>query len=247
MFWKDFFYFSRRERQGIILLLVFIAGIFVGKWIFTPAKLPPLAGTELTEEALSQTNASPDTIERPAYTPVFNNNRQQPSRNYSTRSPLQETKKTYYEQEKAPPTRPSPQTTKFPAGTVVELNEADTVLLMRIPGIGPSFAKRITAYRKVLGGFHRIEQLQEIYGMYEELYAQIAPYFNINPENIVCIPVNKASLEQLRAHPYLNFYQAKAIVELRKKRGQLTGIEDLQLLEEFTPEDWLRISSYLAF
>ena len=245
MNWKDFFYFSRRERQGILLLLVFIAGIFAGKWIFSPAKPQPLAGPEFPEKTVTQTNDSPDISERPAYTPMYNNRRQQSLRNYS--SSQQDKKRTYYEHEKTPALRPNPQTEKFPAGTVIQLNEADTALLMRIPGIGPSFAKRITGYRKLLGGYHRIEQLQEIYGMYEELYTQIIPYFNIDSENIVCIPVNKASLEQLKAHPYINFYQAKAIVELRKKRGQLTGVEELQLLEEFTPEDWIRITPYLAF
>jgi len=247
MSWKDFFYFSRRERQGILLLLVFIAGIFAGKWIFSPAKPPPLAESEFTEEAITQTSGSPEVSELPPYTPMYSNNRQQPVRRDPVRSSPQETKRTYYEQEKAPVVRSNPPTAKFPAGTVIALNEADTTLLVRIPGIGPSFAKRITGYRKLLGGYHRVEQLQEIYGMYEELYTQIAPYFKINPDDIVRIPVNSASLEQLRAHPYLNFYQAKAIVELRKKRGRLAGVEDLQLLEEFTPEDWTRITPYLTF
>ena len=252
MSWKDFFYFSRRERQGILLLLVFIAGIFAGKWVFSPAKPQPLAGSEFPEKALSQTSASPNVSEPPPYTPLYNNNRQQSSRRYPAYSPPQEKKKTYYEQEKAPVVRPNFPTEKFPTekfpeGTVIELNEADTTLLMRIPGIGTSFAKRITGYRKLLGGYHRIEQLQEIYGMYEELYTQITPYLDVDPENIVRIPANSASLEQLKAHPYINFYQAKAIVELRKKRGRLSGVEDLQLLEEFTPEDWTRITPYLTF
>ena len=247
MSWKDFFYFSRRERQGILLLLVFIAGIFAGKWIFSPAKPQPLAGSEFPEKTLSQSNGSADVSELPPYTPMYSNDRQQSVRRYPVHSPPQEKQRTYYEQEKAPVVRSKPPTEKFPEGTVIELNAADTVLLVRIPGIGPSFAKRITGYRKLLGGYHRIEQLQEIYGMYEELYTQITPYFQINPEEIVRIPVNSASLEQLRAHPYINFYQAKAIVELRKKRGRLSGIEDLQLLEEFTPEDWIRITPYLIF
>jgi DNA uptake protein ComE-like DNA-binding protein len=247
MSWKDFFYFSRRERQGILLLLVFIAGIFAGKWIFSSAKPQPLVGSEFSEKVLTQTNGSPDVSELPPYTPMYNNNRQPSSRKYPVQPPPQEKKRTYYEQEKAPAVRPNPQTEKFSAGIVIELNEADTTLLMRIPGIGTSFAKRITGYRKLLGGYHRIEQLQEVYGMYEELYIQIMPYLNVNPENIIHIPVNSASLDQLRAHPYINFYQAKAIVELRKKRGRLSGVEDLQLLEEFTPEDWVRIAPYLAF
>jgi len=244
MDWKNFFYFSRRERQGILLLLVFIAGIFAGKWIFSSAKPQPLTGSEFSEKELTQTNDFSNTSERSVYTPIYNNNRQSTLRNYPSQK---EQTRTYYTQEKAPVVRPKPATEKFPKGTVIELNEADTTILTRIPGIGPAFAKRITAYRKTLGGYHRIEQLQEVYGMYEELYTQITPYLSIDPESIIGIPVNTASVERLRAHPYINFYQAKAIVELRKKRGQISGIEELQLLEEFTPDDWVRITPYLVF
>ncbi|MDR1526425.1 MAG: helix-hairpin-helix domain-containing protein [Dysgonamonadaceae bacterium] len=245
MSWKDFFYFSRREKQGILLLLVFIAGVFAGKWIFSPGKPQPLNESLVPEEAVSQRATPSDTSQPPAYTPVYTNDRQRANNR------RQEQKRTYYVQEKEPvvqsTTPRSPQTEKFPEGTVIELNEADTTALMHIPGIGTSFAKRITGYRNILGGYHRIEQLQEVYGMYEELYTRIIPYLEINPANITRIPVNSASLDKLKSHPYINFYQAKAIVELRKQKGRLNGIEDLQLLEEFTPEDWIRMTPYLEF
>ncbi|MDR0543151.1 MAG: helix-hairpin-helix domain-containing protein [Dysgonamonadaceae bacterium] len=246
MSWKDFFYFSRRERQGILLLLVFIAGIFAGKWIFSPAKLQPLDRPELPEKTVSQTTVSPKSSELSVDAPVYNYDRQR----YNNRKP-EEKKRTYYTQEKEPTVRSGnagrPSTEKFTEGTVIELNEADTTALMHIPGIGPSFAKRITGYRNILGGYYRIEQLQEVYGMYEELYTKIIPYLKVNPATVIRLPINSASLDKLKAHPYLNFYQAKAIVELRKKKGRLTGVEDLQLLEEFTPEDRIRLTPYLEF
>jgi len=37
---------------------------------------------------------------------------------------------------------------------VIEINRADTLDLQRLRGIGPSFARRITGYRKRLGGIH---------------------------------------------------------------------------------------------
>ena len=118
---------------------------------------------------------------------------------------------------------------------------------MKIPGIGSAFAKRITSYRNLLGGFYRLEQLQEVYGMYEELYEKIIPYMQTSTDEITQIPVNTASLDKLRAHPYINFYQAKAIIEIRKKKGKLENINELYLLEEFTEEDLERIKPYLAF
>ena len=61
---------------------------------------------------------------------------------------------------------------KYPEGTIVELNGADTTTLKKIPGIGSSFARRITKYRELLGGFHHIEQLAEVYGIDEERYSR---------------------------------------------------------------------------
>ena len=118
---------------------------------------------------------------------------------------------------------------------------------MKIPGIGAAYAKRITSYRNLLGGYFRLEQLQEVYGMYEELYEKIIPYLQTDTTEIITIPVNTASLDKLRSHPYINFYQAKAIVEIRKKKGKLENIHELYLLEEFTTEDLERIKHYLAF
>jgi DNA uptake protein ComE-like DNA-binding protein len=83
--------------------------------------------------------------------------------------------------------------------------------------------------------------------MYEELYEQIVPYLTLNPNEIVQIPVNTASLDKLKNHPYIGFYRAKAIIEIRKKKGRLEGIDDLKLLEEFSIDDRMRIEPYLEF
>ncbi|MCL1939027.1 MAG: helix-hairpin-helix domain-containing protein [Candidatus Azobacteroides sp.] len=248
--WKDFFYFSRRERQGILLLIVFIGGVLAGKFFFSSSKsnLQPVE-KEAFAEKMDGENASPETREE-AYTPLF---RSKPKENRKTyyHLPSQPSPKTYYVREKdsLAPAVPKnyPKTEKLPVGSMIELNTADSLDLMKIPGIGSSFAKRIIAYRKLLGGYHRIEQLQEVYGMYEELYDRIIPYLSVDPNQIIRIQVNTSSLDKLKAHPYINFYQAKAILEMRKKKGKLTGIDELKLLEEFTPEDWVRIAPYLEF
>lgn len=50
---------------------------------------------------------------------------------------------------------------KYQPGTVINLNEADTTELKKIPGIGSAIARMIVNYRTQLGGFYKIEQLQE--------------------------------------------------------------------------------------
>ena len=54
-------------------------------------------------------------------------------------------------------------------------------------------------------------------------------------------------VEALRKHPYLNFYQAKTIVEHRRKNGKIKGLNELKLYEEVTEKDLERSSYYLCF
>jgi competence ComEA-like helix-hairpin-helix protein len=243
--WKDFFYFSKRERRGILILIVFIAGIFLGKYLFTPKALPPVEELNLQEEIAQEGNSDAVQSTKPYSVPYS-----KPYQPYRKQDKPPE-KRTYYQppEKTTEPPKPNhyPQTEKLQAGTVIDINASDTTELMKIPGIGSSFAKRIVGYRNVLGGFYRIEQLQEVYGMYEELYAKITPYLGVNTDSIRLIAVNSASIEKLKAHPYINFYQAKAIVETKKKKGKVENINELSLLEEFTSEDMERIRHYLDF
>jgi len=240
--WKDFFHFSRRERQAILLLIVLLAGIFLGKFIFSSSQPDSITELEpvIQEEALPK--ASPDS---------FKSESRSSQKYYKPPQTNTEKKRTYYQQEEKTPERPPqkqfPKVEKLAEGTIIELNTADSTLLKKIPGIGSSFAKRIISYKNILGGYHRVEQLQEVYGMYEELYEQIVPYIEINPNEISRIAINSSSLDKLRAHPYLNFYQAKAIIEMRKKKGKVEKIEELKLLEEFSEEDIARVLPYLEF
>lgn len=132
---------------------------------------------------------------------------------------------------------------KYPAGTLVELNSADTTELKKIPGIGSGIARLIVGHRQRLGGFYRIEQLKEIQLDYRKLQS----WFHIKPQDIRLINLNHAGVERLRNHPYINFYQAKAIVEYRKKKGVLNSLKPLALYEEFTQEDLEKINHYVCF
>jgi competence ComEA-like helix-hairpin-helix protein len=140
-----------------------------------------------------------------------------------------------------------PRQEKFPVGTVVELNTADTTTLKKIPGIGSSYAKRITGYRRLLGGFYSVEQLREVYGMDEERFLSLSPWFRADASLIRRLSVNTLPADSLAKHPYINYRQANAIVKLRKRRGTLRDWNSLRLLEEFTKEDMERLLPYVAF
>jgi len=131
---------------------------------------------------------------------------------------------------------------KLAAGESIDLNAADTTLLQRVPGIGSYFSHQIMSYRNRLGGFYSSHQLLEI----DNFPQQALPFFKISGD-VNRINVNQLTLNELRRHPYINYYQARAIVDYRRLRGPLKALDDLRLLHDFTPADIERLSHYVSF
>lgn len=130
---------------------------------------------------------------------------------------------------------------------IVELNSADTALLMQVKGIGRGYAKGIVRFRQSTGGFISVDQLSEIYGMKPDILERIRPFCTVNLALVQKIKVNFASVERLKSHPYIGFYKAKAIYELRRNKGKLKDINELKVLQELSADDLNRMKSYLSF
>jgi len=132
---------------------------------------------------------------------------------------------------------------KIAAGETVDVNKADTNQLKRVPGIGSYYAREIVRYRQRLGGYANVNQLDEIDGFPEEskrfLVAEAKGTKKMN--------LNRVSLVDLKRHPYFNYYQARAIVDYRRLYGPLKSLDDLRLLNDFSPEVIKRLSPYVEF
>lgn len=61
------------------------------------------------------------------------------------------------------------------AGTPVNLNTADLATLETLPGVGPVLAQRILDWRTEHGRFTAVEELGEVSGIGDKIYAQLAP------------------------------------------------------------------------
>ena len=48
---------------------------------------------------------------------------------------------------------------------IIDLNSADSILLISINGVGPFYSKQILEYREKLGGFISYTQFSEIWGL----------------------------------------------------------------------------------
>lgn len=137
---------------------------------------------------------------------------------------------------------------KFTAHQSIQLNEKDTSEWKKVPGIGSAFSNRIVNYGNKLGGYISHHQLKEVYGVTDEMYEKIIPFIIDNEtDDTKRIDINLLEFKEILAHPYLNFEQVKAIMNLRRKNGYVGTVEELSMLEEFTNEDIQRVAPYLSF
>lgn len=125
----------------------------------------------------------------------------------------------------------------------VVLNTADTTQLRTVPGIGTYYAKEIVRHGQWLGGYVSVDQLDEIEGFPQES----KKYFVIQGASPKKLNVNKLDLQQLRKHPYINYYQAKTILDYRRLHGKITSLDDLRLSKDFPPEAIRRLEPYVEF
>lgn len=233
--WRDLFYYSAGERRALLLLSILIVGILFVLWLTAPDNepLPLSADVQQTAVVVSPTDSHQSVDSSPPIQkkqPVKSSNTAQ--RKFNTPFYLQ--KRPYV-------------SNKYKPGTVVELNAADSVSLQKVPGIGPSFARRIIRYRELLGGFYSVSQLSEVYGIDEERFHKLFPWFVADTALIKPLCINSSDFRTLLRHPYLNKSQVIAISECIRQKGRLDGWSDIMLLDEFDEHDVERLKHYLSF
>jgi DNA uptake protein ComE-like DNA-binding protein len=122
----------------------------------------------------------------------------------------------------------------------------DSTQLVSIKGIGPFYAKMIMRYERSLGGFLKPEQLLEVYKMTPEIYALLCDRLDFSVPNIRQISINKASVEALDRHPYLNRWQANSIVKMRIQLGGFQSLNELRKSHLINAEDFEKLEPYVS-
>lgn len=136
---------------------------------------------------------------------------------------------------------------KKPDSKPIDINLADSATLVALPGIGPSYSKRIINFRNKLGGFHSVQQVAETFGLPDSTFQLIKPKLYISDSlSVRKINVNTATLEELKVHPYIRYYIANAIVQYRNQHGNFASLQDLKKIMLVTDEVYSKISHYLS-
>jgi len=139
-----------------------------------------------------------------------------------------------------------PQYVKKSQDWKININEADSVAWVALPGIGPGFAKRILTFRDRLGGFASAAQLKEVYGIDTIWVKENIRKFQVGKGVYRSLNVNKAIWNEFR-HPYLPYAQAKIILNYRKQHGVITDFESLLTIKLADSLVWERLKPYLNF
>jgi DNA uptake protein ComE-like DNA-binding protein len=120
----------------------------------------------------------------------------------------------------------------------VDINVADSITWMVLPGIGAKRASAILRYRERLGGFISIAQVGETFGLPDSVFQKIQPALIIGGGKIDQLSINIATEAQLKAHPYIGWQIAKIIVAYRNQHGAYKSVDDL-LKIYVIKKDWL--------
>jgi len=132
-----------------------------------------------------------------------------------------------------------------PLPDFIELNTVDSALLNRaIKGIGATLAHKIIARRTALGGFYRYEQLLEVYRFPDTVFKAIQSRLHLDANLIRSMSLNKATLEQLSAHPYIGEKTARNILLYRDGIKNYQSVGQLRQVPLMTEENYRKIAPY---
>lgn len=138
---------------------------------------------------------------------------------------------------------------KFKTPHTIELNTADSITLIRIPGIGAATAGAILRYRSRLGGYTSPRQIAEAahWASTTQIEEWCRNWFSADTTLIVPLKINRVDFSTLLRHPYLSYIQVCAVFDLRRTHGRIRSLAELKLLTEFSETDLARLAPYLSF
>ena len=130
--------------------------------------------------------------------------------------------------------------------SLVDINMGDTTAFIALPGIGSKLSMRIINFRDKLGGFYKVEQIGETFGLPDSTFQKIKNYLAINDTEIRRININTASIDAMKSHPYIRYPIANAIFQYRTQHGNFKTVSDIMKIMTVTEDAFSKMAPYLT-
>ncbi|MBX3254974.1 MAG: helix-hairpin-helix domain-containing protein [Chitinophagaceae bacterium] len=128
----------------------------------------------------------------------------------------------------------------------IDINSADTTAFIKLPGIGSRLAARIVSFRSKLGGFHSVGQVAEVYGIHDTVFQKIKPRLICITTDVHKLNINTATLDTLKAHPYIKYQVGNAVIQYRRQHGNFESLDQLKEIHLISEEVFQKISPYIT-
>lgn len=135
---------------------------------------------------------------------------------------------------------------KAPLKNKLQLNTATLDQLQKVYGIGPVLATRILDMRNALGGFISPNQLDDIWGLNQEVIDRVWHLFSLDSVPLVePLNINTATIDELASNYYIQYGLASRIVAYRSRHGEIVDLNQMALKLEIDSVRIARIALYL--
>ena len=128
----------------------------------------------------------------------------------------------------------------------LDVNQASSEDWQKLKGIGQYRAKVIIEQREKLGGFVNLNQITDIYAIPDSIFQSISSQLILSPP-LKKLKINTASQKELSAHPYINYKEAKVIINYRTQHGTFRNPDDLLKLKVLSDKKIKKLSPYFDF
>jgi DNA uptake protein ComE-like DNA-binding protein len=127
----------------------------------------------------------------------------------------------------------------------IEINSASSEELRSLKGIGDYYSKKIIEYRTQLGGFVSIDQWMDIWNFKKETIESNHEFVTVDVALIERLNINEATIEQLKAHPYISYKVANSIVKMRQVNGEYKKVDEILRSKLINLDLFEKIEPYL--
>lgn len=236
--WKDFLYFNKSQRIGVIVLITLIIFLASLNWVLVNFKVEePTTNQDFINKALAfeKTLVERDSIRKNTWKNNYNNHERNTvfSSKYATN--------TYSLFEFDP-------------------NTADSTALIKL-GLKPYVASNIIKFRSKGGYFTTDENFAKVYGLTTQKYEELKPYIKIKERLTISrdstqkkfittkktstiIELNTADTTKLMQVYGIGRGYAKAIIRFRNQTGGFVSIEQLKEIYGMTEQNYQKIIPY---